>query len=63
MATMKEDYKGGKKGNLLEGLKTMSPPVQDKSRRPIGEKFPNVDSGANRSEPSPHEPTIGPRTA
>ncbi len=57
------NYSGGKKGGLLEGLKTHSPPVQDKSRRPIGESHPNVDSGANRSEPSKQDPTIGPRTA
>jgi hypothetical protein len=63
MATMKATYSGGKSGGLLKGLKTMSPPVNDKSRRPIGESHPNVDSGANRSEPSVQQPTIGPRTA
>jgi hypothetical protein len=63
MATMKEEYRGGKKGGMLAGLKTRNPPVNDKSRRPIGESHPSVDSGANRSEPSVQPPTIGPRTA
>ena len=63
MSTMKADYSGGKTSGLLKGLKTRSPPVQDKSRKPIGESHSNVDSGANRSEPSVQQPTIGPRTA
>lgn len=63
MSTMKESYSGGKRGNLLEGLKTRSPSVNDKSRPPIGNKYPTVDTGANRSEPSKQDPTIGPRTA
>jgi len=63
MSTMKANYSGGKTGGLLKGLKTMSPPAQDKSRKPIGESHPNVDSGANRSETAPTPATIGPRTA
>jgi len=57
------NYGGGKRGNLLEGMKTKSPSVNDKSRVPIGSKYPSVDTGANRSEPSKQSPTIGPRTA
>jgi hypothetical protein len=35
--------KGNGAGFLHEGLKTHSPPVQDKSRAPIGSKHPTVD--------------------
>ena len=63
MSTMKANYGGGKRGGLMEGLKTRSPPVDDFSRRPIGSKFPSVDSNPNRSEPSKQQPTVGPRTA
>lgn len=60
----KANYGGGKSGNLLEGLKTRSPSVNDESRKPIGSKYPNVDSGATRSEVGQAKPsTIGPRTA
>ena len=57
------NYAGGKKGNILEGLKTRSPPVEDKSRREIGSTMPNVDSNPNRSKPGEQAPTIGPRSA
>ena len=63
MSTMKESYGGGKTGKLLDGLKTREPRTEDKSRRPIGEMYSSVDTGANRSEPSKQPPTIGPRTA
>lgn len=58
------DYGGGKKGgNMHEGLKTHSPSVNDESRKPIGSKYPSVDSGATRDGPAATSPTIGPRTA
>ena len=64
MSTDKANYGGGNKGSgLHSGLKTHSPPVDDKSRAPIGSKHPTTDSGANRSEPSKQSPTLGPRTA
>jgi hypothetical protein len=55
--------KEGKRGGILAGLKTKSLPAEDASRAPIGKKHPSVDTGANRSEPSGHTPTIGPRSA
>ncbi|MDE1868112.1 MAG: hypothetical protein KGI08_10450 [Thaumarchaeota archaeon] len=58
---MKESYH--KRTGLKEGLRTRSAPVDDKSRPPIGSKYPSVDSNPNRKEPSKEEPTIGPRTA
>ena len=58
------NYGGGKSGGLLGGLKTRSPPVNDASRRPIGEKYSSTDTGANRSEVGQVKPaTLGPRTA
>jgi hypothetical protein len=51
---------GGKHGNLLEGLKTKSPSVDDSSRKVKGG---SVNDGATRSEPSKADTTIGPRTA
>lgn len=58
---MKERHSGGNKGgSLLKGLKTRSPSVDDASRKPKGG---SVNEGAVRSEPAPHSPTIGPRTA
>ena len=46
---------------LHSGLKTRSPPVDDKSRQLP--RSPSVNDGAVRSEPSKQQPTIGPRTA
>jgi len=63
MSTMKESYGGGKHGKALEGMKTKEPKTEDKSRRPIGEMYQNVDTGAVRSEPSKQDPPIGPRAA
>ena len=60
MSTMKANYSGGKKGGLLNGLKTRSPSVDDASRKIKGG---SVNDGATRSEPSKQNPTIGPRTA
>jgi hypothetical protein len=60
----KANYDGGKSGNMHEGLKTRSPSVNDESRKPIGSKYPTVDSGANRDSVGEVRPsTIGPRTA
>ena len=59
----KANYSGGKSGNLHEGLKTRSPPVNDKSRSPIGSKYPTVDTGAVRDGVAATPPTLGPRTA
>jgi len=63
MSTDKANYGGGKRGGLLDGLKTRSPSVDDASRKPIGSKYASVDSNPNRSEPSKQQPTVGPRTA
>lgn len=57
------NYSGGLKGDILKGLKTRSPSVNDKSRSEIGGKMSNVDSDANRSKPGKDAPTIGPRSA
>ena len=57
------NYGGGKRGNLLEGLKTRSPSANDASNRPIGSKYPSVDTGANRDGVAKTPPTLGPRTA
>ena len=51
---------GGKKGGLLDGLKTKSPSVDDASRKPKGG---SVNDGATRSEVAKGAPTIGPRSA
>ena len=59
----KANYGGGKRDNLLSGLKTHSPSVNDKSRSPIGSKYPTTDTDACRKEPSKQDATIGPRTA
>lgn len=56
---MKE--KGVSSTSLHGGLKTRSPPVDDKSRDLP--RRPSVDDGAVRKEPSVEPPTIGPRTA
>jgi hypothetical protein len=55
---MHGDRSGGKKGALLEGLKTRSA-----SSALPGPKGGSVNAGATRSEPSKAAPTIGPRTA
>ena len=57
---MKADYGGGKKGNLMEGLKTRSPSAEDSSRKVKGG---SVNKGATRDGPSKADPTLGPRTA
>jgi len=59
----KANYGGGKRDNLLGGLKTRSPYCHDASNKPIGSKYPSVDTDANRKEPSKQDPTVGPRTA
>ena len=54
----KANYGGGKKGNLLEGLKTRSP-----SSALPGPKGGSVNKDTTRSGPSKADSTIGPRTA
>ena len=64
MSTMKANYGGGKKGgNLLEGLSRSNPPESDASRKPIGSKYPSVNTGAVRKDVGENPPTLGPRTA
>ena len=59
----KANYSGGKSGGLLKGLKTHSPPVNDASRKPIGDGHSSTDTGANRDSVAKTPPTLGPRSA
>ena len=64
MATDKANYGGGKSGNMHEGLKTRSPPVNDSSRKPIGSEYKTTVDAKDRDGVGEVRPaTIGPRTA